>query len=356
MAYFAYSNPRSFAPDCINQNSEDITAKGIIQNINVATDYGDVLYLPGQSSSIPASDIGVLFQGYFKPPVDGYFTFTTTSATDDYGWIWIGSKAFTGWTGSNCDAFSAYTQHSGSVTFDLAEGEMLPVTVLWGNHLGPGHLDFEIFSSSLNQVLTDTTGLFLVPLEFDEFPYPMPTPSRTLTLEDVSPTVTVPSSAPTKTVTTTVYANNVPESTTTVTGDDAQETITVTHPYGMAYNVYISPYTPDKDGNWEADFNTFGAGWLNFNSDENTLLTCGIATGDINFEGSGYSKLPGQNAATDFAAIAIVYHGYFLAPTTGTYSFIPFLTTLVVSGLVITLSLAGLGTMSTQRAVCRRIQ
>ena len=181
MAYFAYPNPRSFAPDCINQNSEDITAKGIVQNINVATGAGDYLYLPGQRRSIDASDIGVLFQGYFKPIVDGDFTFTTTSDTDDYGWIWIGSKAFTGWTGSNCDAFSAYNQHSGSVTINLADGEMLPVTILWGNHLGPGHLDFTIFSASLKKVLRDTTGLFLAPLELGDFPYPMPTQSRTLT-------------------------------------------------------------------------------------------------------------------------------------------------------------------------------
>lgn len=144
-----------------------------------------------------------------------------------------------------------------------------------------------------------------------------------MTLASVSPTLAVPSVAPTKTVTTTVYASNVPESTATVIGDDAQETITATYPYGMAYNAYISPYTPDQDQLWREDFNEFGAMYFNFNSDENTLLTCGVATGDIDFGGAGYSKLPGQNAAADFSAITIVYHGYFLAPMTRSYLFAP---------------------------------
>lgn len=108
MAYFAYSNPRSFAPDYIGQNSKDITVSGIAQNINVATGSQDYLYLPGQAGGVPADKIGVLFQGYFKAPADGDFTFTTTASTDDYGWIWTGDKAFTNWTGSNRDGFSAY--------------------------------------------------------------------------------------------------------------------------------------------------------------------------------------------------------------------------------------------------------
>ena len=321
MAYFAYSNPRSFAPDYIRQNSKDITVRGILQNINVATGYADNLYLPGQSRGIPAFNIGVLFQGYFKAPADGDFTFTSAAYTDDFGWIWTGDKAFANWTGSNRDAFSSFPFQRGSITVSLTEDQLLPVTILWGNHIGSGHLDISIYCDTLDEIYTDTSGLFYLPLDFDELTYPLPTQSSTATV--TSPTSMVPSAAPTKTITTTVYANNVPESTATVTGYDAQETITVTYPYGMAYNAYISPYTPDKDRTWAWDFNNFGAMYFNFNNDENTLLTCGIATEDyINFAGTGYSALPGQNAPTDVSAIAIVYHGYFLAPVTGTYLFL----------------------------------
>lgn len=177
----------------------------------------------------------------------------------------------------------------------------------------------------MNRLYFDTTGLFYLPLHIDQLAYPLPTQDSTATVasESVSPTTAVPCIAPTKTVTTIVYASNVPESTATVIGDDAQETITVTYLYGMAYNAYISPYTPDKDDMWRDDFDEFCAMYFNFNSHENNLLTCGVATGDIDFQGVGYSMLPGQSVATDVSAIAIVYHGYLLAPMTGLYYFDP---------------------------------
>lgn len=114
--------------------------------------------------------------------------------------------------------------------------------------------------------------------------------------------------------------------TTTTTTTTGQAT---THPtpspaYGLAYNAYINPFNIENDLTWRDDFAAMGPSYFNNNS--NYLLTCGIAhdiriyNDDIIYPSiNGY--LPCQTVLTDLEHIAVIFHGSFLSPEAGTYTF-----------------------------------
>lgn len=92
---------------------------------------------------------------------------------------------------------------------------------------------------------------------------------------------------------------------------------------GLAYNAYINPFNIDNDLTWRGDFASMGPSYFRNNS--NYLVTCGIANDIRIFNSDIYSSingyLPGQTILTDLEHIAVVFHGYFVAPEAGTYQF-----------------------------------
>lgn len=178
--------------------------------------------------------------------------------------------------------------------------------------------------SNLSTISSSSSGpnKILAPLVLPS-PTPISPSSNTRTISR-STTYSTP------TVTTTSTANDrFWPSTSTTTGSDRIETQHVTLPaYGLAYNAYINPFNIDNDPTWRDDFASQGPSYFNTNNNTNEtnyLVTCGIAhdiriyNDDIYTSINGY--LPGQTTLTDLEHIALIFHGYFLPPTKGTYTF-----------------------------------
>ena len=91
----------------------------------------------------------------------------------------------------------------------------------------------------------------------------------------------------------------------------------------MQYSVFNNPYNNVTYPNYAYDA-AFDPGY--FNSYDHTLLGCGLAL-NVDWGNGAVDQpvaLPGQTANTsssELESIALVYHGYFLPPSTGSYTF-----------------------------------
>ena len=85
-----------------------------------------------------AENTTVLYTGYLLATYTGTWTFTITS--DDASYLWIGSKAVTGYTTSN-ELAGASWSGPGTGTISLTAGEYYPIRVLYGNGPASGNLN-----------------------------------------------------------------------------------------------------------------------------------------------------------------------------------------------------------------------
>lgn len=336
MAYHGFQGQRGqYDPfDAFNHHANNIKVSGIAQDINMATNSNGHITLPGQAAPILAKYYGILFQGYFRAPMESSYTLTSSVRTDDFAYIWTHEKALSNWSSYNYDTFSSYGRHSGSTSFSLAAGEEIPVTILWINDSGPGRLDVEIYNGATGETFNDTTGFFFLPRAIDQFSYPLPQQEsvvRTITTGSFATTDFLDTDMPTETLIiitptppTITITSGAQDYTTTTTGAGGRMTVEVVEQfgYGMAYNAYLNPFNYDEDVNWGSNFAANGP--AHFKTDSNKRITCGISN-DINFaDTSGpnaHGYLPGQPRTTNLSHIALVYHGLFLVPTSGIYHF-----------------------------------
>ena len=160
-----------------NNDPNGIDIRGVFPGNNAfKTDDSGMYTFPGQSTSTDATDYAVVLEGYFFGP-PGPYTLTLTGATDDYGFVWAGTKAYRGWTNDNADVKEHVdngTVVDGSIAINLAEGQFVPVTIVWINVGGYGALEFAIYPPGGSET-TDTTGYFVQPYSGDNFVYYLPT-------------------------------------------------------------------------------------------------------------------------------------------------------------------------------------
>lgn len=109
----------------------------------------------------------MVYRGYFVVPVSGRYQFETQC--DDFGYIWGGETAFTGWTTLNCVGGTNLT--SNSVPFN--EGDVVPVTFLYANGGGDALASFHIVFPD-QTIVSDFSTYFTQPLSPDPW-LPMPT-------------------------------------------------------------------------------------------------------------------------------------------------------------------------------------
>ena len=178
MQYFGFSDPGDAGsgnqPNAarFNNNATNIDIQGVFpNNINFYTEANGSYLFPGQTVTTDASNYGVVFEGYFYGPPGDYSVTLSDSGTDDYGFVWANSSAYSGWTNSDAAIVESIAHGTTSVySFTLAQGQFLPMTVLWVNVYQAGSLEFVITPPAGGQV-TDTTGYFVQPYPGDSFVY-----------------------------------------------------------------------------------------------------------------------------------------------------------------------------------------
>lgn len=328
-----------------NGNSS-FKVSGVATDINFESTFEGAVIFPEQTqvTNISDSAYAVVYQGLFLAPVTATYTLTTTLSTDDFGYIWTGAKAYSTWSDSNYDAMSTLNTNAGNVTFQLSQGQELPVTIVWVNAANAGGLNITIYNSVTGVTLSDTTGYFVSPKASDGFSNGVgsiyysgssdsstsattaattgPSATTALTAATTASTATTANTgttattAPTtaKTGTTATTAPTTATTAPTGTTSASAAATTSTGPTGLVYGAFTNP---------GYDSSNISAGIAYFNSDDNVLVSCG-STSDPNFTnqpGSYMGYLPGQSTLRDLSEIAVVFHGYFVPPVDGNYYF-----------------------------------
>ncbi|KAF2010715.1 hypothetical protein BU24DRAFT_326617, partial [Aaosphaeria arxii CBS 175.79] len=96
----------------------------------------------------PVEDLVIDHTFYLCAPMTGNYVFSSISA-DDITEIWLGAKAYRGWTRPNVDIEQTYvvgTQTPVSTTVFLQKGQNFPVRVMGGNYQGAGEINVGIFA------------------------------------------------------------------------------------------------------------------------------------------------------------------------------------------------------------------
>ena len=97
--------------------------------------------------------------GYFYAPTTGNYTFNM--ATDDDGYLWIGSNAVSGYTTSNQNVYSNFgTGTVSSSPIALTANTYTPIRMMMGNNLGPGNASLTVTLPG-GSTISDGTGYFL---------------------------------------------------------------------------------------------------------------------------------------------------------------------------------------------------
>ncbi|KAL6718911.1 hypothetical protein ACLMJK_003146 [Lecanora helva] len=350
LAYHGYVGPTyngNNDPAQYNGNSNYVVG-GVASDINFDSSFtGDVTF-PGQTQSINIASpaFAVVYQGYFLAPHTDTYTLTSGPDTDDFAYIWYGDKAKSQWTDSNDDGESELNTNSTSVTFQLNSGEEIPVTIVYVNAANAGGLHITISSGVGGLNVTDTTGYFVSPQASDGFSngvgttfYSAP-PSNTASVvssatevasssvaasssegvassssaAEISSASVEASSSAAGISSASVEASSSAGATASSSGPTASSTGSASGVPGLVYSVFTNPgySTTNRAGSVAY-----------FNNDSLPLVSCGVATGGIDFYTGTSSQLPGQTTSQDLSEVAIVFHGYFTPPTDGYYRFEP---------------------------------
>ncbi|KEQ69416.1 hypothetical protein M436DRAFT_55739, partial [Aureobasidium namibiae CBS 147.97] len=115
--------------------------------------------------------------GYIFAQSSGTYTFTL-SEPDDIALLWLGSKAYSGWTRGNADATAViFGSPSASATVNLVQGDYLPFRIVFGQAQGEISFYLSLTAPDGTVILDSTTpdSKFLVRYSCDgssapEFP------------------------------------------------------------------------------------------------------------------------------------------------------------------------------------------
>ena len=142
-------------------------------SVNFYTTTNGGYQFPGQTVTTNASTYVVVLEGYFHGPA-GIYNVTLSKETDDYGYLYLNQVAYNNWGYSNYYVVEANSEGGGytqNTTFTLAEGQFVPMTIVWMNVYQSGGLRFWIYPPNGADVVTDTTGWFSQPYTGDQYVY-----------------------------------------------------------------------------------------------------------------------------------------------------------------------------------------
>lgn len=123
--------------------------------------------------SFDGSQAALLLQGFFIAAETGTYTFSSSgNYIDNWGYLWTGDAAYSGWDDDNTDFQASRTTagyYGGSTTVAVNAGDAIPLTWLWANGGGAGQSYFVITSPD-GSTVTDTTGFFVQACSSEVFP------------------------------------------------------------------------------------------------------------------------------------------------------------------------------------------
>jgi hypothetical protein len=106
-----------------------------------------------------AENTSLAWVGYFYAPSSGNYTFNM--ATDDGGYLWIGSNAISGYNTGNRNVYSNFnTGTVSSAPIALTANTYTPIRMMMGNQIGPGNASLTVTLPS-GTTISDGTGYFL---------------------------------------------------------------------------------------------------------------------------------------------------------------------------------------------------
>ncbi|KAF2673626.1 hypothetical protein BT63DRAFT_451683 [Microthyrium microscopicum] len=103
--------------------------------------------------------IVVNHKGYLFAQQEGQYTFTAPVA-DDLLIIWVGPKAYSGWTRANANVdqvFQGWGDPDKEFKITLAAGSYTPIRIIWTNRIGPGSMAVKIVAPDGTVILDKDT-------------------------------------------------------------------------------------------------------------------------------------------------------------------------------------------------------
>ena len=180
MQYFGFQDPgdadKSQRPDPAPFNSKSRSDMDVLGSfpgdVNFYTDANGGYQFPGQTVTTNAANYVLVLEGYFHGPAGTYLV-TLSQETDDYGYLYCNSVAYSGWNYNNYYVVEANSEGGGytqNTTITLTEGQFVPMTIVWLNVHLSGGVRFWIYPPD-GGVINDTTGWFSQPYTGDAFVY-----------------------------------------------------------------------------------------------------------------------------------------------------------------------------------------
>ncbi|ETS80555.1 hypothetical protein PFICI_08084 [Pestalotiopsis fici W106-1] len=156
-------------------------ATGTTSKINVDSTFantGDTFPVPVYDIEVPVELFVLNHRGYFYAPTTGVYTFYMPQV-DDAGFVWVGSKAYSGWTRDNADinfiTSLPFDQQKTSVNIQLVAGQFLPVRILFVQAQGGVVLQLQVTGPDHNQYVnwfTDSPFLVSYPCADPSLAFP----------------------------------------------------------------------------------------------------------------------------------------------------------------------------------------
>lgn len=154
---------------------QNALSTGNIQNLNVVNTYGgSSCQLPGKAGYQDCRQLALVMQGFLFARESGSYTLSigrngepsSEVTVDNYFGVWSGNSAYQ-YTNDNADfrarrqgSGASFQQINGAATYNLASGEVKPITAIYLNGGGAGSYQFYLYPPGGSEV-TDTSSYFI---------------------------------------------------------------------------------------------------------------------------------------------------------------------------------------------------
>ncbi|KAK6218787.1 hypothetical protein LQW54_002713 [Pestalotiopsis sp. IQ-011] len=134
----------AFLPEVYKGQTPEIPGVyGNIGPVDFTSSRSRLVTLYDSNQAFPSAFFALDHKAYFFAPVAGRYVFSVTNV-DDAVFLWLGPKAYAGWTRANADGFGVYDEGAGFARAfaDLAAGEYVPVRLMLAQSQGPASFNF----------------------------------------------------------------------------------------------------------------------------------------------------------------------------------------------------------------------
>ncbi|KAF3018857.1 hypothetical protein E8E14_007418 [Neopestalotiopsis sp. 37M] len=136
-----YSN---FLPEVYKGQTPEIPGiYGNVGPISIVSTRSRLIQIYNNFQAFPSAFFALDHKAYFVAPTTGRYVFSVTNI-DDAVFLWLGARAYSGWTRANADAAGFSNQGAGAVraSADITAGQYLPVRLMLAQSEGPVGFNF----------------------------------------------------------------------------------------------------------------------------------------------------------------------------------------------------------------------